>query len=135
MTNLEINKFIPPEKTENVEMYVRNGIFYLHYLPLEHLELEVAKKIVAERLAFKKGVAYPCLFDITKVRQSTKEARDYMADEGNELVLASAILVTSPMLRMMANFFISVNKPKNPTRMFTDMASALEWLAPFKPRS
>lgn len=116
-------------------MSVKDGIFFMHYEPLGLLELAIAEKIVQDRLAFKKGVAYPCLFDITKVRQSTKEARDYMADEGNDLVLASAILVTSPMLRMMANFFISVNKPKNPTRMFTDIASALEWLEQFKPKS
>ncbi|MGV3504805.1 MAG: hypothetical protein ACO1O1_13940 [Adhaeribacter sp.] len=113
-------------------MYVHEGIFYMLYHPLDLLELDVAKKIVEDRLALMGGEAYPCLFDITKVRQSSKEARDYMADEGNDLVLASAILVTSPMLKMMANFFIMVNKPKNPTRMFTDRESALEWLAQFK---
>jgi hypothetical protein len=47
-------------------------------------------------------------------------------------VSASAILVSSPMLKMMANFFILVNKPKNPTRMFTSKESAVEWLANFK---
>nr|WP_187262283.1 hypothetical protein [Pontibacter beigongshangensis] len=72
------------------------------------------------------------MFDITKVKKSTKEARDFMANEGNEQVTASAILVTSPVLRMMANFYISVNKPKNPSRMFTDKREALEWLAQFK---
>lgn len=55
-----------------------------------------------------------------------------MANEGNELVLASAMIVTNPMLKMTANFYIMVNRPKNPTKLFTDRESALEWLSQFK---
>jgi hypothetical protein len=133
MTNLDINKYINSKKAEYATMAIEKGIFFLQYHALDLLELDVAKVVVKNRLALKNGVSYPCLFDITQVKQSTKEARDYMAIEGNELVLASAILVTSPMLKMMANFFIMVNKPTNPTRMFTDLESALDWLAQFKP--
>lgn len=132
MANLDKKKSIVVKKTAHTDMYVKEGILYMHYKPLDILELEVAKAIVEDRLAFINGITYPCLFDITQVKQSTKEARDYMANEGNELVAASAILVSSPMLKMMANFFIQVNKPKNPTRLFTSKESALEWLAHFK---
>ncbi|WP_347159081.1 hypothetical protein [Pontibacter chitinilyticus] len=92
----------------------------------------MAKACVEERLVYIGKNSYPSLFDITRIKESTKEARDYMANEGNDLVLASAILVASPMLRMMANFFIMVNKPKNPTRMFTSKESAVAWLRPFR---
>lgn len=95
------------------------------------VDLEYAQACVSERLAFIDGKAYPSLFDITRIKQSTKEARDFMANEGNDLVSASAILIGSPMLKMTANFYIMVNKPKNPTRMFTDRKSALEWLSQF----
>ena len=135
MTNIDRKNHIPAVETNYLTMVLDNGILHCYYKEMEMLDLTIAQAGVRDRLAYIKGKSYPCLFDITKVKQSTKEARDYMADEGNNLVLASAILVTSPMLRMMANFFISVNKPKNPTRMFTDMASALEWLAQFKPKS
>ncbi len=113
-------------------MIIEDGIYKMYYHPLKELDLHIAKEVVKERISFKKGVAYPSLFDIQQIENSTKEARDYMADEGNDLVLASAIVVGSPMLRMMANFFIMVNKPKNPTRMFTDYESALEWLEKYK---
>ncbi|WP_299754274.1 hypothetical protein [uncultured Pontibacter sp.] len=120
------------KSTDYVTMKLEDGILHLYYKPLEELDLSIAKQIVSERIQFQEGVSYPCLFDIQRVEHSTKQARDYMANEGNDLVLASAIMVSSPMLRMMANFFIMVNKPQNPSRMFTDEQSALEWLVKYK---
>ncbi|GAB3830983.1 DUF7793 family protein [Pontibacter rugosus] len=132
MVNSESDRDIKSTETAYVKMMLKNGIFYMYYKPLKQLELTVAKQIVNDRIAFVEGESYPCLFDIQPVEHSTKEARDYMADEGNDFVISSAILVGSPVLRMMANFFIMVNKPKNPTRMFSDEKSALEWLVQFK---
>ncbi|MGV3640759.1 MAG: hypothetical protein ACO1NZ_09590, partial [Adhaeribacter sp.] len=120
MTNIDRKNHINPVETNYLTLVVEEGILHCYYKEMEMLDLTIAQTGVRDRLAYIKGKSYPSLFDITKVKQSTKEARDYMANEGNELVSASAILVTSPMLRMMANFFISVNKPKNPTRMFTE---------------
>ena len=132
MANFDKNTDIALKETNYVTMKIKDGIFHMYYNPIELLDIIIAKKIVEDRLAFKEGNSYPSLFDIRKIKESTKEARDYMANEGNRLVLASAMLISSPMLRMMANFYISVNKPQNPSRMFTDEESALEWLNPFK---
>jgi hypothetical protein len=119
------------KETDYVNMYIQNGIFECYFKSMDVLDMREAAITVRDRLAFFENNSYPCLFDITRVKQTTKEARDYMANEGNELVLASAMLVTSPMLKMMANFYIMVNKPKNPTRLFTDKESAVEWLSQF----
>ena len=132
MVNFDNDRDVKLVETDYVKMVLKKGIFYMYYKSLKQLDLNIAKAIVKERLAFVDGESYPSLFDIQKVEHSTKDARDYMADEGNDLVLASAIMVGSPVLRMMANFFIMVNKPKNPTRMFTDEKSAVEWLEQFK---
>ncbi|MDO6388975.1 hypothetical protein Q4E40_02465 [Pontibacter sp. BT731] len=85
-----------------------------------------------DRLKYIGEQVYPSLFDITRVKHSTKEARDYLADEGNAGVSASAILVSSPMVKMAANIYIHVNRPKNPTLMFTNQAEAVAWLEQFK---
>lgn len=132
MAKFEKESEIISTSTKYVTMNIEDGIFHMNYHPLKELNMTIAKEIVKERVAFKNGVAYPSLFDIQQIENSTKEARDYMANEGNNLVKASAIIVSNPMLRMMANFFIMVNKPKNPTRMFTDKQSAVEWLKQFK---
>ena len=130
MANFEKNPNI--KSTEHLELFVEDGILHCIYKEVDMVDLAYAQACVSERLAFTGDKTYPSLFDITRIKQSTKEARDFMANEGNDLVSASAILIGSPMLKMTANFYIMVNKPVNPTRMFTDRKSALEWLSQFK---
>ncbi|MDX5417985.1 MAG: hypothetical protein LPK09_02130 [Hymenobacteraceae bacterium] len=120
------------KKTNYLELSLEKGILYCIYDEIEEMDIAIAEVCVRDRLAYVGNYTYPSLFDITKVKQSTKEARDYMANEGNAGVAASAILVSSPMVKMAANFYIKVNKPKNPTRMFTDRNEAVEWLKQFK---
>jgi hypothetical protein len=38
------------------------------------------------------------------------------------------IVIGNPLSRMMGTFFINVNKPKAPTRLFDDEATAVAWL-------
>jgi len=132
MKKFQEDNRVESKETDYVTMFIQNGIFYAFFKKIDVLDFNIANVTVRERLIFFEKRAYPCLFDISEVKQITKEARDFMADEGNQLVLASAMVVTSPMLKMMANFYIMVNKPKNPTRLFTDREDALEWLRQFK---
>ena len=48
-----------------------------------------------------------------------------------DLVSAVALIVGTPLSRMMGNFFLTVSKPMAPTRLFDDEASALAWLQEF----
>lgn len=111
----------------------RNGIMECYTHPTNEVDLQQAQASSRERIVFSNSVSYPCLFDITTAKEFSREARDYLANEGNDLVLASAILIDSAVTKMVGNFFIAVNKPKNPTRLFIDKANALEWLEQFKP--
>lgn len=132
MSQFQESNRTPIKETEYVTMFIRDGIFQCFFKPIEVMDLKVAEVTVKDRLHFFGVTSYPCLFDISEVKQTTKEARDYMANEGNQLVLASAMVVTSPMLKMMANFYIMVNKPQNPTKVFTDRENAVTWLTQFK---
>jgi len=42
--------------------------------------------------------------------------------------IGEAFLIDSLPMRLMANVFIAVNKPKVPTRYFQDEASAMRWI-------
>lgn len=62
----------------------------------------------------------------------TREARAFSAQaKQNEGRIAEAYIVTSIANKLLANFYIRVNKPKIPTRTFSDEASAIEWLEGF----
>ncbi len=112
-------------------MSIKDELFLMVYKPLDLLDKETAIKIVKGRIAFKEGKSYPSLFDIREVKSTNKDGRDYMANEGNDLVVASALLVSSSVTKMIGNFFMTVSKPKNPTRLFTSESEARDWLARF----
>ena len=120
------------KETKYVKMAITDGICYFTYKQLDKVDVEDAKLIVEDRLDYASGATYPYLFDIREVKNFDKGARDYMADKGNDLVSASAILVDSFVMKTIANFFITVNRPKKPTRLFTDYRKALEWLDEYK---
>ena len=110
------------------EFWVENGILHFIYKPGVVLNLEAAKTIVADRIALQNGRSYPVFCDMRGIKDSNKEARDYLAKEGSALVTAVGVIIESPVTKIMVNFYLSINKPITPTRMFTDKALALEFL-------
>ena len=72
------------------------------------------------------------LIDMSQVTEIRKEARDYFANERTASVQrATALLITSPVGRVIGNFFMGLNKPVSPTRLFTDPQKAIQWLHTF----
>ncbi len=61
---------------------------------------------------------------------STTEGRKAYAESAYLINnrLADAFLVKSLAVRLIANFFINVTKPKVATRLFTDEKEAIKWL-------
>jgi len=72
------------------------------------------------------------LIDMTTVSEIVKEARDYFANERTSSIQrATALLINSPVSRIIGNFFMGLNKPISPTRLFTDPQKAIKWLQTF----
>jgi hypothetical protein len=96
------------------------------------VDLEIAQKVVnARRLAFMKN-KYPCLIKIYSIKDSTKEARDFLASEkGCEGFTAGAIVVSSVLENIIASLYLYLNKPVVPTKIFKDELKAKEWLSKF----
>jgi hypothetical protein len=71
----------------------------------------------------------PILVDIRKIRSVSREARAYYAGyAAAEIYSAAGFLVESPLSRALGNFFLGLNKPMFPSRLFTSEAEALAWL-------
>lgn len=55
-----------------------------------------------------------------------------MASEaGCEGVIVAALIIDSPIGRVLGNFFISISRPLRPTKIFTDEIKAIKWLKKF----
>lgn len=72
------------------------------------------------------------IIDMSAVFEISKEARDYFANERTASIQrATALLIGSAVSRIIGNFFLGLNKPFTPTRLFTDPAEAIKWLRTF----
>ncbi len=69
------------------------------------------------------------LIDMAAISEISKEARDYFANERTASIQrATALLISSPVSRVIGNFFMGLNEPISPTRLFTDPREAIKWL-------
>lgn len=83
-------------------------------------------RIVTEMI---QSTPLPMLCDLTNVVTMTKECRQHFAGPEHAAVFTKcALLIKSPIARVIGNFFLGANKPLRPTRLFTDKEDALEWL-------
>lgn len=96
------------------------------------ITLDIAKEIVRTRLEFTDYKPVVALAYNQGVISMTKEARDYLAVEGIKAVIAGAIVLDSPVGTIIGNFYLSVAKPKIPTRIFTKTEGAMKWLQQFR---
>jgi hypothetical protein len=67
------------------------------------------------------------LADVHNSGQQTRPARLEFARR-DDLVSALALIASTPLSRVLGNFYLRVNKPLYPARLFDNEASALAWL-------
>ena len=113
------------------KMWKEEGIIFVKFIDKLDMTLENAKSGVQARLELSEGMSQPVLIDMRGIKSVTKEAREYLAEEGAKLITAGALIVGSPLNRTLGNIFLWVNKPKVPTKLFTDEGEAREWLKPY----
>jgi hypothetical protein len=74
----------------------------------------------------------PLLVDLRATKSMDRGARaEYAGEAAVAVNRAVALLVGSPLTRVIASFFMGLGKPTVPTRMFTSEAEALAWLRTF----
>ena len=72
------------------------------------------------------------LVDMRLIKSISRDARMYYANERTASIQrVTALLVDSPLTRVIANLFMGLNRPLSPSRMFTDQAQAITWLQTF----
>lgn len=102
----------------------------------DDLEIDTADSIENCKAILVLTRNYPCLL-LTDWRdialRITREAREYYAGpEISKHRVAEALLINSMATRITANFYLRVNKPITPTRLFTEEQKAIDWLYSFR---
>jgi hypothetical protein len=96
------------------------------------IDLEAAKENTAAVFSFYRGRKFPLLVDARNIKSMTREARQHLSINGRETLITSfAILVKSPLSRVIGNFFMGINRPSVPARVFDNETLAIQWLKNF----
>jgi hypothetical protein len=113
-----------------------DGLLLSEALPGAGQTLADAQESVAAYGALNGGRRRPLLVDLRAAgKPMDRAAREYYA--GPELALvvsAAALLITSPVGRVIGTFFLRLSRTATPIRMFTDEAEALTWLHSYQDR-
>jgi hypothetical protein len=110
-------------------LYKSDGIMELQCDDDFVFDVEHIKMLVEKRGEMSNKHKFLQLTIAGKYSSVTKEGRDFMATEENlKYTLAEAIVIQSLAQRILGNFYLKFNKPKVPTRIFTDKAKAEIWL-------
>jgi hypothetical protein len=110
-----------------------DGIIYKRLFDDIDIEVEDGKENLRAALELTGGQNYLILTDGRDVNvRISSQARQYAAGkEVSSYRIAEALLINSIANRLTANFYLKVNKPHSPTRVFTDEEKALKWLRTF----
>jgi hypothetical protein len=109
-----------------------DGIIRVVYSPGTEVTLEDAEEIFAIIKRISDGKIRPCFVNPAKQKSISREARMYMTINAPEILTACAVLITSPLTQIIANFIIGLNKLINkeaiPLKIFTSEKKAFDWL-------
>ena len=94
------------------------------------IDLTVAKKTHINIQNAASGKKYPLLIKMSLIQESTTEARNFLASD-DKGATAVALYVDSVLGSFISSFFIMVNKPKIPYKIFNDETKAKKWLEQF----
>ena len=118
---------------EFLQSWIEGDILYSVYRDGCNIDLDTAKMLYRQRLDLTNGHTYPLFADIRRILYVSREARNFLATEQACMeISAGALLIGSSVSRFMGNFFIKINKPPIPTKLFTDKDAAIEWLSVFQ---
>jgi hypothetical protein len=119
-------------KNKYIEFWFGNGILFSRFQEGVEVDLEKMKVVVTMREEMSGGEKQYWLYDITNVKNITKEARDYADSYGQNYLHAVTVLVNSHITKFIFNTYTKLKKPVMPFQVFTNKEKALEWLLGLK---
>lgn len=108
--------------------WIADSILFCEYKPEISIDLQVAQRIVADRIHFQNEKSYPILCDIRGIIDTDKAGRDYLAQSGSVLTKAVALITDQKVSLTISNFYLKISKPSVPTQLFTKEEEAISFL-------
>ncbi len=119
-------------ESKEFKTWLSDNIIYTEVKLNAIIDLEAAKNNTEMVRKLSGEKKYPLLVDLNNIKSITKEARDHFAMKGREpLINSLAMVIKSPISRMIGNYFINLSSPTVPTKLFNSKEKAIKWLTPY----
>lgn len=126
---------IPENAIENRGYYTwmgEEGIARTCVKENAEITLELAKENTESVNTLYKGKKFPILIDSRGIKSMSRDAREHFSTKGRDTKTnAFGIIIGSPISRVLGNFYLGINKPPVPTKLFSSEEEALDWLKQF----
>jgi hypothetical protein len=119
-------------QSKDFKMWIEEDIFQAEVLS-ETFTLAMAEECIRVRREMTQCQTLPIFSDSRRVKDFEKDARQYLAsDENTKYVSAGAILISSQLQKIIGNFFLFINRPNVPSKLFNEKNEAIAWLNEYK---
>lgn len=109
-----------------------NGIMHFHLKSKHEITYDDMHYMLNHVNQIGKGKKFPNLITFEDYVTISREAREFAAsDASNIYTICDAFVVKKTALKLLGNFYLVINKPNSPTKMFEDEESACNWLLNF----
>ena len=107
-----------------------DNIIHIHFKTTDEHGIDEARVVVSAHNQLAAGQPCLVLANIQDVKVGADRAarKYYVSEESSKYKLGMAMLVQSPMQRMLGNIFVKLSRPPYPTRLFSQADKAKEWL-------
>ena len=107
----------------------RDGIVHVYFKPGTEITVTLQEKMLVIYHEVADGVKRPFIFEAAEHCSITKEAKNNALEiESQTPCRMSAVFVTNIAYRVIAEFFYTFNKPKQPYKVVTDFDEGIAWL-------
>lgn len=96
---------------------------------IEEITLSIAKAVIENKLRIVSQDSYISIIDYSNVKYIHNDARELLSSEkGIQGITKCALISSSRVQKVMFNFFLQINKPQVPIKMYNNYHLAKEWL-------
>ena len=109
-----------------------DGIIHVTFKDDVEVDIPLQLRMLKIYIEYCGNTKRPFMFSAFNNVTVTKEARENAVKiEPNFPALAAAVVADSLPYRLIANFYVNINKPKKPYKIFKDIEQAAIWLKGF----
>ena len=112
------------------ELFLRNDfIVQINIYENQEITKENVEILVNETIRLTNNIPHPVIIYVGEFTTFTEDARQFSASQdGKRACTAEAFIINNLGHKIIANFYLTVNKPVKPVKFFEHEENAINWL-------